>query len=277
MRRKTSGGPVSGIWRGPDEARGSQHALVNNRRYPSLRTLLAIATLFAAGRTELSCAAREARGQDVKPQLYAYLFTDQKSAMLEKELQEKLPGLTVTVFGRFRDFEDAMATRPPDAVVALSPLLAIQGTPIVLQGQRDGNDWEPYVLVSPGSPVSGSLSGKVIGVVDLLGRAATQEFVAKLLKTPDIKLKRVTKTEDLLPLLQFSAADAVLVPATAVKSMTDRSRLDLRVRSLPDARVGLPAVGVVNERFRDLVTKQIQALDGESNRAVGVDRWRTTR
>ena len=269
---------MSGISHAPDEARGRQHrSRVSNRRRPSLPALLAIAVLLGPGRANLSCALREARGQALRPQLYAYLFTDKKSAMLEKALQEKLPGLTVTVFGRFRDFEDAMATRAPDAVVTLPLFLESQRTPVVLQGQRGGNDWEPYVLVSPGAPLDGSLDGKVIGVVDLFGRAGTQDFVAKLLKTPDIKLKRVTKTEDLLPLLQFSAADGVLVPTSAVKSMTDRSRLDLRVHSLPDARVKLPAVGVLNDRVRDLVIKQIQALDGESNRTVGVERWRAIR
>lgn len=211
---------------------------------------------------------------ETRPTLYVYVHTDTKSATLEKTLQDRLPSLTVTVFGRFRDFEEAMASRRPDAVVALHPLLSSQNVPVALQGQRADHDWELYVLLSPGAAIEGSLDGKVIGVVDLLGRDGTQQFVTKLLKTDDLKLKRVTKMEDLLPLLQFSAADAVLVPAAAVRSVTERSRLPLKVREMPDARVGLPAVGVLNSKVRDLVVKQIQALDGETNRVLGVDRWR---
>jgi hypothetical protein len=217
-----------------------------------------------------------ASGADSRPTLYVYVHTDSKSATLEKTLQDRMPSLTVTVFGRFRDFEEAMSTRRPDAVVALQPLLASQNVPVALQGLRGEHDWELYVLLSPEAN-DGPLSGKVIGVVDLLGRDGTQQFVTKLLKTPDLKLKRVTKMEDLLPLLQFSAADAVLVPAAAVKSVTERSRLPLKVRELPDARVGLPAVGVLNAKVKDLMVKQVQGLDGDTNRTLGVEKWKGAR
>src|SRR4051812_942017 len=212
---------------------------------------------------------------DERPSVYVYVHTDTKSAALEKGLQDKLPSLAVTVFGRFRDFEEAMSARRPDAVVALQPLLSSLSVPVVLQGTRGEHEWEPYVLLTTGAAVDGSLAGKVIGVVDLLGRNGTQDFVTKLLKTPDLKLKRVTKMEDLLPLLQFSAADGVLVPAAAVKGVTERSRLALKVRELPEAKVGLPAVGVLNARVRDLMMKQVQGLDAETNRTLGVDRWRS--
>jgi hypothetical protein len=220
------------------------------------------------------CLVAQARGADPRPTLYVYVHTDSKSATLEKNLQERMPALTITVFGRFRDFEEAMTARRPDGVVALQPLLASQNLPVALQGLRGEHDWEPYVLLSPGAAVEGALDGKVIGVVDLLGRDGTQQFVTRLLKTSDLKLKRVTKMEDLLALLQFSAADAVLVPAAAVKSVTERSRLPLKVREMPDARVGLPAMGVLNARVRELMVKQVQALDGDTNRTLGVEKWR---
>lgn len=229
--------------------------------------------LFAA-LIVLALLAPPAGAADPRPSLYVYVHTDTKSATLEKALQDRLPGVGVTVFGRFRDFEEAMTSRRPDAVVAFGPLLASQNVPVALQGLRGEHDWEPYVLLSNGAALEGPLSGRTIGVVDLLGRDGTQEFVTKLLKTSDLKLKRVTKMEDLLPLLQFSAADAVLVPAAEVKSVTERSRLPLKVRELPEARVSLPAVGVLNGKARDVVTKQIQGLDGETNRTLGVDRWR---
>jgi hypothetical protein len=211
---------------------------------------------------------------DERPSVYVYVHTDTKSAALEKGLQDKLPALAVTVFGRFRDFEEAMTARRPDGVVALQPLLNSLSVPVVLQGLRSDHDWEPYVLLSTGAAVDGPLSGKVIGVVDLLGRTGTQDFVTKLLKTPDLKLKRVTKMEDLLPLLQFSAADGVLVPAAAVKGVTERSRLNLKVRELPEAKVGLLAVGVISAKARDVMVKQIQALDGDTIRTLGIERWR---
>jgi hypothetical protein len=220
------------------------------------------------------CGLGAAWGEETRPSLYAYLHTETKSATLARSLQDKLPGLTVTVFGRYRDFEEAMGSRRPDAVIALQPLLGSQNLPVLLQGLRGEHDWEPYVLLATNA-LDGSLSGKLIGVVDVLGREGTQEFVTKLLKTSDVKLKRVTKMEDLLPLLQFSAADAVLVPAAVVKSVSERSRLPLKVRELPDARVGLPAVGLINARAREVLLREIQALDSDTNHTIGVDRWKS--
>jgi hypothetical protein len=209
---------------------------------------------------------------DTRPRLFVYLQTDTKSAPLEKTLQERMPAVAVTVFGRFRDFEEARGAHPPDAILALQPLLADRKLPVRMKATRGGQDWEPYVLLSQRA-IDGALSGKLIGVVDFLGREGTQDFVAKLLKTPDVKLKRVTKGEDLLPLLQFAAADAVLVPAVAVKTVTDRSRLSLTVRELPDARVGLAALAVLNPAVQELMVAQIQGLDGETNQILRVDQW----
>jgi hypothetical protein len=211
--------------------------------------------------------------QDARPTLYVYLHRDIKSASLEKSLRDQLPALAVTAFGRFRDFDEAVGARRPDAVLALQPLLASYNVPVLLQGRRAGQDWEPYVLLAR-EVLDGPIKGKLIGVVDLLGREGTQDFVSKLLGTADIKLKRVTKMEDLLPLLQFAAADAVLIAAAEVKSLSERSRLTLRVRDLPDARVGLPAVGIFNTRVQGLVLQQIRQLEAETSRSLGVEQWR---
>jgi hypothetical protein len=212
---------------------------------------------------------------DDRPRVYFLVHTDTKSAILEKALQDKLPKLSVIVFGRFRDFQDALAARRPDAIVALHPVLTSFKVPVVLQGLRADQDWEPYVVLSTHSEtIDGPLEGKVIGVIDILGRNDTQAFVNKLVGTEHLKLKRVTKVEDLLPLLQFSAADGVLVPGTAVKSVAERSHLPLLVREFDDAKVGLIALGVLNRWARDVTVKQIQSLNQESNRALGIDRWR---
>ena len=111
-------------------------------------------------------------------------------------------------------------------------------------------------------------------MVDLLGRTGTQQLVSKLLSNPSVELRRVTKLEDLLPLLQFSAAGAVLVPGSAAKSFSERSRLRLRVHTLADARVGLPALGVLRAEQRTFVLRQVQALDADTLRMLGVERWR---
>jgi hypothetical protein len=210
-----------------------------------------------------------------RPSLYVFLYTDAKSTVFERTLQTKLPEISVTVFGRFRDFEESLTARPPDAVLALEPLLQSRNLKAVLHGVNNGDKTQHYVLMSAGAPLSGALNGRTIGVVDLLGRQETQSFVAKLLKTPDVHIKLVTKLEDLLSLLQFSAADAILVPSSMVKPFSERSRLALYVRELPDAVVGRAAVAVLSTEPRAAITHAIQRLDVETDKMMDLDGWRS--
>ena len=210
-----------------------------------------------------------------RPSLYVFLYTDAKSTVFERTLQMKLPEISVTVFGRFRDFEEALTARPPDAVLALDPLLQSRNLKAALHGVSNGDKTQLYVLLSAGAPLTGSLNGKTIGVVDLLGRQETQTFVGKLVKAPDVHIKLVTKLEDLLSLLQFSAADAILVPSSMVKPFTERSRLALYVRALPDAVVGRAAVAVLSREPRAVITHAIQRLDVETDKMMDLDGWRS--
>jgi hypothetical protein len=214
-----------------------------------------------------------------RPTLFVFLQLDVKSSALEQALQKELPGLAITVFGRLRDFQDSVATRNPDAIVAIAPLLEQAQAKPALVGTRGGKEWEPYLLVMTGAVAAAagsttpSLSGKTVGIVDLLGRDGTQAFAAAALGTHDVKVKRVAKIEDLLPLLEFSGADAVLIPSSAVKRFTERTRLAMAVRELPNAKVGLPAVAVRNEKARAVILQGIQKLDAETRSLLGIDSW----
>jgi hypothetical protein len=211
--------------------------------------------------------------QDARPTLFVFLQLDVKSSALEQALQKQLPGLALTVFGRVRDFQDSVATKNPDAVMAIASLLELDHTKAALQGVRGGKEWEPYLLVTTASGPPAAWTGKTIGIVDLLGRDATQTFAQTAIGSNDVKVKRVAKIEDLLPLLEFSAADAVLVPASAVKRLTERTRLPLTVRDLPNARVGLPALAIRNEKSRSTVIQAVQKLDSETRSLMGIDSW----
>jgi hypothetical protein len=209
----------------------------------------------------------------VRPSLYVFLNTDVKAAVLHKALQSQLPDLSVTVFGRFRDFEEALTNSAPDAVLAVQPLLAARSMAPVLRGFSNGRDVDPVMLLSV-EPLEGSLSNRTVGVVDFLGRKGTQEFVASLLKTSDIRVKLVARVEDLLSLLQFSAADAVLVPSDFVRLFKERSRLQFHVRAVPAAVVGRVGLAVLTPSASELVTREIKALDGTVNAMMGIDSWR---
>ena len=245
-------------------------------RRAQVREALRASSRAAAALTVLALVSAacpvSAGAQDARPTMFVFVQLDVKSGALEQALQKQLPGLALTVFGRFRDFQDGVATKNPDAVLAIAPLLDLDHIKPTLQGMRGTKDTEPYLLVTPG-PGGRSLAGKTVGIVDLLGRDGTQAFAAVAVATKDVKVKRVAKIEDLLPLLEVSAADAVLIPNSAVKRFTERTRLVLTVRDLPSARVGLPAVAVRNEKTRDAVTKAIHQLGPETMSLLGIDSW----
>ncbi len=205
--------------------------------------------------------------------VHVFLQLDVKSTAVEKALQEHLPDLAVTVFGRFRDFEEAFGISPPDAVLCITPVLEYRGEKVTLQGKRGNEASEPYVLASAGRPLDGDLAGKTVGVVDLMGRDGTQAFLNRLLKVNDAKMKRVSKIEDLLPLLEFASADGVVLPSASVPRLTERTRLQIKTRELPDGLVGLPAVAVRTPAALASVSKSFQDLDAGTNRLLGLDSW----
>jgi hypothetical protein len=215
---------------------------------------------------------RRAHAEAAKPQLHVFLPLDAKSSAVEKVLRERLPELNVTVFGRFRDFEDALSSRNADVLLTIPPILEQYGKKVTLEGRRGGKSTEPYVLASIAQPLSGSLAGKTIGVVDLLGRDGTQKFVTGLLKASDLKIKRVAKIEDLLPLLEFSAADGIVLPQFTMKRLLERTRLSIKSQELPNA-VGLPVVAVLNPAVRELVVNCFQKMDGTTKSLLGIESW----
>ncbi|HKQ68447.1 MAG TPA: hypothetical protein VJT73_03870 [Polyangiaceae bacterium] len=205
--------------------------------------------------------------------LYVFVHTDVKSAALERALSASLKALETTVFGKFRDLEDALAAKRPDALLAAQPVLAAQHIAISVEGMRDNKSWERYVLLTTEDRPIDQLAGLTIGVVDMLGRDETQKLLQNVLGESGIKAKLVTKLEDLLSLLLFSAADGVLTGASTVRLFQQRSRLPLRAREISGSRLGLPAVGVLNAESRSIITTAVAGLGADVNRLLGVERW----
>ena len=101
------------------------------------------------------------------------------------------------------------------------------------------------------------------------------KFVAKLLGVPKVKVKRVTKLEDLLPLLQYSMADAVMVPPDKVETFRSKSALNLQVTTINAATVGRPSVSVLSAGQRQVVIDALQKVNPQVMTRMGLDVWKS--
>ena len=192
-------------------------------------------------------------------------------------LNSAIPGVNITVFGRVKDFQKNIKKQPPDAILSYRPVIDNeQGISIGLQGTNKGSQDESYVLISVGQNVELKADQQLtIGVVDLLGRKKMPNFVSKLVQaTQKPKIKRVSKPEDLLSLLQFKVADAVLVPENDVKAFKAKSKLDLQVTPVSGARVGLPALGFLSDTNKKMIQTAVKKLQGKVQDIMRVNSWR---
>jgi hypothetical protein len=222
-------------------------------------------TLAAIGTTML--LGRQARA--AHPKLLVFLHTAVKQRALQEALSSALPGVSVTAVGRVADFERKLAEKP-DAVLSLPVVLESMGLSPTLRGHRAGAPSEKYVLIGADTAPDPQTVTSV-GALDILGRSGTTAFVASLLGSRP-KVVRVTKLEDLLPLLQMRRADAIVLPARLGPAVSGASRLALAQRELSGS-VALPAVAAVTGDGVPAVIAAIRSLAASTSSLVGVDSW----
>jgi hypothetical protein len=230
----------------------------------SLGVSTSAAVGVALGAALVAGSARAAGGR-----LLVYLHIAVKQRAFQSLLQAGLPGITTTTVGRIGDFERVLA-QGQDAVLTLPLVLGAQKLNASLRGHRGGSAEETYALVGTGN-IPDPKRVSAVGALDILGRDGTNGFVRRMLGR-DTRVERVTKVEDLLPLLQMQRVDAVLLPTRLFSELKSTSRLPLVQREL-EARVGLPAAASVGPAG-PTVLSAIGRLPRDVSKLLGVDEWR---
>jgi hypothetical protein len=207
--------------------------------------------------------------------LYVFVPTEVRANKLQQKIGSYCSGVDVTVFGRAKDFHKKLKAVPPTAILSLLPV--VERTLLfntTIMGLRNGTNSEGYVLVSIERPLAlDNLNNKKIGVVDLLGRKPMGVFIEQLLKT-QIKLKRVTKVEDLLPLITFESVDAIFISESMFRQLKSKSKLKLVATEL-NISIGLASAALSNVIIKDQLKECLFAFDKKLNSTLGVDQWHT--
>lgn len=202
------------------------------------------------------------------PSLAVFVHVDAKLRYFQGLLRDALPSVDVTVYSRFGDVVQAI-DGGAHALLALRSVLEYQGLKLATSGHVAGQTTEPYVLIANGRQVDPK-SVRRVGTVDLLGRKGTQQWVERLLNA-NPEVNRVTKFEDLLPMLQLEMADAVLLPAAVATVFKEKSRLPLQTTHL-GVQVGLPALSVLKVGGEQIVPALTRA-GGSLKQIMRIDGW----
>ena len=238
--------------------------------------------LAAAARCLLTCAMAAVlgcllpigavhAGKD-RGTVYVFPFTDMSPHTLQSMMSAAMPGVEVTVFGRVGDFKERLQSSAPDAAIAVAPVLEALGQQVKLRGTLRGQPTEPYVLLSAQALSVTALASKTIGSVDLVGRSELPGFVGSVLHLPESpKIQRVTKVEDLLQLLRFGKADAVLLPERLAPALRAQTKMNVEVLRVPGAAAARTAVAFPGNRSN--VESYVRALPQAVMRELGLDGW----
>jgi hypothetical protein len=230
---------------------------------PGIHTILVII---------LNLCATAGAGEKV----YVYCITTGKPLVLQHELQQRCPDCEFTVFRRHIDFEERLSIDSPAVIITLPRLIKqIPGYTIQLRGTRKGKNAETYVLVSDKTQITPADIGSqsVIGVIDFLGRAGMKAFISGLFATAPMP-QRVSQIEDLLPLITYNMAQAVLLLERDVPYIQQKTKMNLVITPLPAAHEEIIAIAAKDAAKAASLLTCIRRLDGDTNAFLGVDAWK---
>lgn len=204
--------------------------------------------------------------------MYVFAISNVRPHVLQKMLEQALPGATVNVFGRVGDFSRALEESPPDAAVALAPVLEALGHTPEVQGTHAGSAVEPCLLLSEADIRPDQLSRVSIGCIDYVGRKKLPAFVAALLGVDSVaEVQRVTKIEDLLQLLQFDRAEAILLPERFLPEIRELTKMSFKI--IRPTGVKLLRTAIAFPGGRHPVEQALRGLPKGIIEHLGVDSW----
>ncbi len=223
-----------------------------------------------AAATALGIGLAAGLGQASRPTLHVFFPALERVRTVQSRLEQALPGVEITVFGRYVDFASGVKGQPPDAALAPGATLTSASIPAALLGYKNGSHDERYVVLEH------TLSKNPrMGVVDVVGRTALPSFVSRAFGSTSVRpLQRVLKVADLLQLLQLDLAGSVFVPESYAPILRERSRLTLQVKPLREPLPTRAALAFPADSRRVALESALRHLPRQVTEIFRTEEWR---
>lgn len=208
--------------------------------------------------------------------LYIFYPSTTRPSVVQQQISDSCGNdVKVTAFGRFPDFKEKTETDRPDFIITKPLVLEqIPGYSVRLKGLRNGRSEEPCVLLSIDKGVDlDSISGITIGAVDFLGRAGMEKYIAGRFRQP-VRLNRVIKIEDLLPMLIFNKAQAVFTGEGNIKYFRKTTTLKLAVTEVPDCRSGIIVCASRSDKDDSSTGAVLDNISKKTKTLLEIDQWK---
>jgi hypothetical protein len=223
----------------------------------------------------MTVVASAAAGENGRASYVFYPSTTRPSVIQQQLSDACGDEAAVTVFGRFQDFNEKVKSDLPDIVITKPEVLQrLSGYSVRLTGLRNGGSEEHCVLLSFDKGVNlDSVSGVTIGAVDLLGRAGTEKYVTRCFNRP-VRVNRVIKIEDLLPMLIFKKAQAIFVGEGNIEYFRKATNLKLAVTEIPDCSSGIVVCAVRTDNASRATEALLKDLFRKTKTVLEIDQWK---
>jgi hypothetical protein len=213
----------------------------------------------------LSLFALTARASE---KILVLIPSSQSVKSIQKVVESGMPGKEVSVFAKFKDFEEFLKQNNPDLVFA-SDIFASESNGFERKATvtSGGSSESELILLSLDEKwKTADISEGKLGVIQLAERDDVKKYFERVFSKSFKKIQTVTKAEDLFPLLIFKTVDFIAVEPYLYNEL--KSRFTSKVFeigkskpiSLPSAYLKKGSDAAIVEAFKKISVDELKKI-----------------
>ncbi|MDQ3003520.1 MAG: hypothetical protein M3Y08_19965, partial [Fibrobacterota bacterium] len=155
----------------------------------------------------------------------------QPPGRIDSTLGRAISPHAIMAFQRVKDLDEVLSSYPGAPVISSAAYARyLPGYAILLRGRKGQEKKKKYLIISSNPAVTKNNAAAFrVGIVDFLGRDKLPAFVKDAFGISIVKLKRVSKKEDLLTLLGMESVDAAIIEESDLVEMRADTKMKLAV------------------------------------------------